>query len=202
VGSLVGSTPIITGMGAPFSRRTRTPGRAGRLGASSPLLSHSRSGAGTPHNRSRANPRVAVGVVERPAGAPWNPTAAAPGLYPPFNKSVGHTPGPGRSSPRPSCGSRGRWRRCQSAWPSPCWRRSGRPAAAWCGVYREDLGMRRPNLWPLPCEGSAGYTRPLISPRVAPHRCSSGSLAAPSEVFLHVASQGRASGKFLASLPG
>jgi hypothetical protein len=58
-----------------------------------------------------------------------------------------------------------------------------------------------PTLWPLPREGR-GLHRPRISSCVAPHRCSSGSLAAPSEVFLHVASQGRASGRFLASTPG
>jgi hypothetical protein len=54
VGGLVGSTPIIAGMRAPFSRGGQeNTGRAGRLWArGSPLWSHSRSVPAGLHNRS------------------------------------------------------------------------------------------------------------------------------------------------------
>jgi hypothetical protein len=48
--------------------------------------------------------------------------------------------------------------------------------------------LRRPvesaHLWPLPCEGSAGPTRPLSRPCVAPHHGSSTAAAAQGQVVL------------------
>src|SRR5215217_8911878 len=81
--ALWGSTPIITGMGAPFSRVDRKlPGGQADFGPGQssvePLPGRVPAG---PHNRSGASPRAAVVFVERPAG-PWNPTAAASGLLP------------------------------------------------------------------------------------------------------------------------
>src|SRR5688572_20496301 len=81
--ALWGSTPIVTGMQTPFWRANKDTGRAGRLGAGQssvePLSVGCRQDRTTVLEPTQG--RVAVGVVERPAGT-LEPYGCSPGLLP------------------------------------------------------------------------------------------------------------------------
>jgi hypothetical protein len=133
--ALWGSTPIITGMRAPFSRADRDAGRAGRLGATADLCGATpgRVPAG-PHNRSRANPKAAAAVVERPAGT-LEPYGLQPqGSYP-HSISRFLCMSPGGPQVRPASG----WRCPAAARRCPRGCRRGGPCRARAGAA---LGQR------------------------------------------------------------
>jgi hypothetical protein len=58
--------------------------------------------------------------------------------------------------------------------------------------------VKDPNLWPLPCERSAGLTRTSAPPRVVPYQSRSTAMAARGEALLQLVSRGVVSGKSLA----
>ena len=65
-----------------------TPGGQADFGQGSPLLSHSRSGAGRTAQPFLSQPEERQRRLWSDLPAPWNPTAADPGLLPAFNKSA------------------------------------------------------------------------------------------------------------------